>query len=211
MHHRNFLSPARLWRPGLSIAIAISGFAMAALVGVAIAKSFTLKVEKNAKVTNQQGVTKHKNILTFHGSAVYMLTGDKKSHPECASSTCLQAWPPVTVSSAKKLSKAPGISGKLGVWRHMGLGQMINQVTLGGHPLYNFSGDKPNGTAKGEGISFGPTEVWHAFSVASSKAAGGQGSGTHSGTGTTSGSGTTTTTQSTTSNSTTSTTTSYWP
>lgn len=199
MHRQNFLSPARLWRPGLSIAIAISGFAMAALVGVAIAKSFTLKVEKNAKVTNQQGVTRHKNILTFHGSAVYMLTGDKKSHPECASSTCLQTWPPVTVSSAKKLSKAPGISGKLGVWRHKGLGHMINQVTLGGHPLYNFSGDTPNGAAKGEGISFGPTEVWHAFAAVS---AGGQGPGTHSGTGTASGSGTTTTTQSTT--------TSYW-
>lgn len=207
MHRRNFLSPARLWRPGLSLAIAISGFAMAALVGVAIAKSFTLKVEKNAKVTDQQGVTKHKNILTFHGSAVYMLTGDKKSHPECASSTCLQAWPPVTVSSAKKLSKAPGISGKLGVWRHQGLGHMINQVTLGGHPLYNFSNDKPNGAATGEGISFGPTEVWHAFAAVSSKSTGGQGSGTPSGTGstTTSGSATTTTSQSTTS-----TATSYW-
>jgi predicted lipoprotein with Yx(FWY)xxD motif len=198
MSRRNYLSTARLWRPGLSIAIAISGFATAALVGVAIAKTFTLKVEKNAKVINQQNVTKHENILTFHGSAVYMLTGDNKHHPECVSSTCLQTWPPVTVTSSKKLSKAPGISGRLGVWRHKGLGHMINQVTLGGHPLYKFSGDKANGVATGEGIAFGPTEVWHAFSVAASKATSTPGSP-----------GTSTSTSSATSSST-STTTSVW-
>ncbi len=199
MYRRISLSPARLWRPGLSVAIAVAGFATAALVGVAIAKSFTLKIEKNAKVTNQQGVTKHKNILTFHGSAVYLLTGDRKSHPECVSSVCLQAWPPVTVSSAKKLSKAPGISGKLAVWQHKGLGHMINQVTLGGHPLYRFAGDKPNGAATGEGISFGPTEVWHAFSASAPKAGGTPGS--QSGTGTST---------STSASSTSSTTTSHW-
>lgn len=177
MHRHKSLIPARLWRPGLSLVIAITGFATAALVGVAIAKTFTLKVEKNAKVTNQQGVTKHKNILTWHGFAVYMLTGDSKHHPECDNSTCLVVWPPVKVSSMKNLSKAPGISGKLGVWRHKG----FNQVTLGGHPLYRYSGDNPNGAATGEGISFSPTEVWHAFASASHAAGS---SGSHSGTGT---------------------------
>ncbi len=199
MHRRKSPNPARLWRLGLSLVIAITGFATAALVGVAIAKSFTLKVEKHAKVTNQQGVTKHENILTWHGFAVYMLTGDSRHHPECDNSICLQAWPPVKVSSMKNLSKAPGISGKLGVWRHKG----FNQATLGGHPLYRFSGDKPNGAATGEGISFGPTEVWHAFASSASKAAAGSGM---SGTGTTSG----TATQSSSSTGTSSTTTSYW-
>ena len=203
MHRRISLSPARFWRPGLSVAIAVAGFATAALVGVAIAKAFTLKIEKNAKVTNQQGVTRHKNILTFHGSAVYLLTGDSKRHPECISSTCVQAWPPVTVSSAKKLSKAPAISGKLGVWHHKVPNRMINQVTLGGHPLYLFIGDKPNGAATGDGVDIGHHDI---FDVVSAKGASSPGSGNHSGTGTN------TTTQSSTSSSmsSSSTTTSYW-
>jgi hypothetical protein len=62
----------------------------------------------------------------------------------------------VKVASARRLSKAPGINGKLGVWRRDGL----LQVTLGGHPLYTFAGDSQRDAATGNGIhSFGGT--WH--------------------------------------------------
>jgi predicted lipoprotein with Yx(FWY)xxD motif len=172
---RNPLSPALPRRTALSLAIAIVGFATAMLVGIAIAKSFTLKVEKNAKVTNTSGVTKRKTIVTNHGFAVYTLTGDSQNHPKCISAQCLQAWPAVTVSSAKKLSKAPGIKGKLGVWHHKGM----NQVTLGGHPLYHFSGDSGNGAANGEGIvAFGGT--WHVVKASAAKASGSGSSGSGS-------------------------------
>jgi predicted lipoprotein with Yx(FWY)xxD motif len=204
---RNPLSPSRSRRTALSLAIAIVGFAAALLVGMAVAKTFTLKVEKNAKVTNANtNVTKRETIATFHGFAVYTLSGDSKHHPQCVKSNmCLTFWPPVTVASAKKLSKAPGISGKLGTWHRNG----FTQVTLNGHPLYMFSQDKGNGAATGEGIqNFGG--VWHVLKASAAKASGPGGSGSTTGTGT-SGSGTSSsTTTGSTSSSTSSSTTSHW-
>ncbi len=156
---------------------ALAGFATAALVGVGVAKTFTLHVAKNAKVTNQAGSTTRANIaVTSRGSAVYDLTGDSARHPKCAkANSCFKFWPPVTVSSPKKLTKAPGIMGKLGVWHRDG----FFQVTLGGHPLYRFAPDSQPNHATGEGIhSFGGT--WHVI-----KAADSSGAGTTTSTGTT--------------------------
>lgn len=147
----------RLRSAAILVAVA-TGFATAALVGVAIAKTFTLQVAKNAKVTTQMGTTTRENIaVNSGGRAVYDLTGDSKSHPECTKTNgCFKFWPPLTVSSAKNLSKAPGINGKLGVWRRNG----FLQITLGGHPLYRFAPDSQRDVATGEGIqSFGGT--WH--------------------------------------------------
>lgn len=45
-------SRARRRRPAAMLIAAIGGFATAALVGVAIAKTFTLHVVQNAKVVN---------------------------------------------------------------------------------------------------------------------------------------------------------------
>jgi predicted lipoprotein with Yx(FWY)xxD motif len=69
-------------------------------------------------VTNQSGTTKTENIVVdSRWLAVYTLTGDSKSHPKCTKANgCFSFWPPLTVSSAKKLSKAQGIKGRLGVW-----------------------------------------------------------------------------------------------
>jgi predicted lipoprotein with Yx(FWY)xxD motif len=137
---------------------AVAGFATALLVGIAIAKTFTLEVAKHAKVTNTAGVTKRENIVVnSRGFAVYDLTGDSKHHPKCTKANhCFPIWPPVTVASARKLTKAAGVHGKLGVWRRNG----FFQVTLGGHPLYRFAPDTKRRVATGEGIrSFGGT--WH--------------------------------------------------
>ncbi len=145
-------------KPASAAVAVLAGLAMAAVVGVALARTFTLQVAKNAKVTNQAGTTKTESIVvTSRGFAVYDLTGDSKNHPECTKANgCFSFWPPVTVSSAKKLSKAPGIRGKLGVWHRNG----FFQVTLGGHPLYRFAPDSQKRHATGEGLtSFGGT--WH--------------------------------------------------
>jgi predicted lipoprotein with Yx(FWY)xxD motif len=164
IHHR------RLRRIHFAIVVAaVAGFASAALVGFAVAKTLTLQVAKGASVTNQSGSTKTENIvINSKGRAVYTLSGDTTRHPKCTKANgCFSFWPPVTVSSAKSLSKAPGVKGKLGTFKRNG----ITQVTLGGHPLYTFSNDHKKNNATGEALmGFGGT--WHVVK----DAAGGSGS-----------------------------------
>jgi len=153
LHHR------RLRRFHVAIVVAaLAGLASAAMVGLAVAKTLTLQVAKGASVTNQSGSTKTEAIVVnTKGRAVYMLSGDTTKHPKCTkANTCFQFWPPVTVSSAKGLSKATGIKGKLGVFKRNGR----MQLTLGGHPLYTFSQDHQKHHATGEAlVAFGGT--WH--------------------------------------------------
>jgi predicted lipoprotein with Yx(FWY)xxD motif len=150
----------------------VVGVAGAGLVGMATAKTITLQVGKNATVMSASGSTSHENIVVnSKGRAVYTLSGDTERHPECTQGNgCFGFWPPVTVSSAKGLSKAAGIKGKLGTWKRSG----ITQVTLNGHPLYTYSADMQKLNANGEGIhGFGGT--WH---VIKGSASGGHTTGT---------------------------------
>src|SRR4051794_25436835 len=98
------LRPARL--RGTKIAAATAGLVAVALVGVALAKTFTLNVARHAKVTNQSLKTTTEDIVVnSRGFAVYALTGDSKSHPKCTkASGCFTFWPPLTVSSRKQLT-----------------------------------------------------------------------------------------------------------
>jgi predicted lipoprotein with Yx(FWY)xxD motif len=153
LHHR------RLRRVHVAVVIAaLAGLASAALVGMAMAKVLTLQVAKGASVTNQTGTTKTESIVvSSKGRAVYTLSGDTTKHPKCTkASGCFSFWPPVTVSSAKGLSKAAGVKGKLGTFKRNG----IIQVTLSGHPLYTFANDHKRAAATGEGVNaFGG--IWH--------------------------------------------------
>ena len=105
-------------------------------------------------------------VVNSKGRAVYTLSGDTTKHPKCTkASGCFGFWPPVTVSSAKGLSKAAGVKGKLGTFKRNG----IIQVTLGGHPLYTFANDRKKANATGQSLhSFGG--IWH---VVKDPAAGG--------------------------------------
>jgi predicted lipoprotein with Yx(FWY)xxD motif len=153
----------RLRRSAVVLAVAGAGFATAAVATIAGAKTFTLDVGANAKVTNAGGQTKHESILVnSRGAAVYTLTGDSKKHPECTQANgCFGFWIPVKVASANKLTKAPGIKGKLSTWSRNGL----TQAVLAGHPLYTFVNDKHRNAATGEGVKgFGGT--WHVGTVA---------------------------------------------
>ena len=158
-------------RRAAAVIAATGGFAVAALMGVALAKSFTVAAAQNATVTNQSGVTRTENIaVNSRGFALYTLSGDSRSHPKCTRANgCVSFWPPLTVSSAKKLARGPGVQGKLGVWRRDG----FIQLTLGGHPLYRYSGDGgQKGIATGQDLSsFGGT--WHVVSGGASSASGG--------------------------------------
>jgi predicted lipoprotein with Yx(FWY)xxD motif len=150
--------PARRLR---RVAILAAALALVLLAGVALAKSFTLQIAKHASVTNvNTGVIKQEAIVTnSKGFAVYYLTGDSKNNQKCTRANgCWQFWPPVT---ARKPTKAAGIKGKLATWQHSGK----FQVTLGGHPLYTFTGDMQKRVATYDGAqSFGGT--WHVVTPA---------------------------------------------
>lgn len=104
-------------------------------------------------------------VVDSRGRTLYELSPETARHLLCTKAKgCLKAWPPLEVSSAKaKLTAAAGIKGKLGILRR----GKIFQVTLGGHPLYRFSGDRSKpGAAAGQGLhSFGGR--WHVVATKS--------------------------------------------
>jgi predicted lipoprotein with Yx(FWY)xxD motif len=158
----------RVWRPrSFAILLAgVVGFGIAALGGLALAKSFTLQVAKNAKVVNfNTRAATHESIVTSSsGKAIYTLSGETAHHLKCTSSMCFSFWPPLKAKSAKSLNKAPGIKGKLGVIHRSG----FSQATLNGHPLYHFAPDTQKRVATGQDVSsFGGT--WHVVTASSHK------------------------------------------
>jgi predicted lipoprotein with Yx(FWY)xxD motif len=170
-------SRRRALRSTLAVAVGTAGFATAALVAVALAKTFTINVASNAKVTNASNKTVREGIaVNGKGFAVYTLSGDSRRRQECnKANKCFQFWFPVKVSSAKKLTKAPHVKGSLGTFKRNG----FIQVTLGGHPLYTFLGDTHKNAASGEGIkSFGGT--WHVVKAGAGKSSTTMTSGTSS-------------------------------
>lgn len=149
-----------------AVVAAVAGLGVAALVGVAVARSFTLRVAKNATVVSPAGSARENIVVNSRGRAVYELSGDTRHHPKCTKANgCWSFWVPVKVASAHKLSKAHGIKGRTRVWRR---GAFL-QVTLAGHPLYTYTGDHQRDVAMGEGIrTFGGT--WHVMKAGPAKA-----------------------------------------
>lgn len=169
---------SRVPRPRFFVmALAVAGLALAAIAGVAIAKSFTLKVAKNVHVTNTptksfrvKPVDKRESVAVgAKGYAVYTFQGETTHHIICkktsnAKTNCWGFWPPVTVKSTKGLTAQTGIKGKLGTFKNHGL----TQVTLGGKPLYYFSPDLKSHNKKmatGDELkTFG--SIWHVVKAA---------------------------------------------
>jgi predicted lipoprotein with Yx(FWY)xxD motif len=163
--------PWRARRPRRAALVAlVAGVGLAVITAAAVAKTLTLKVAKQAQVTNLSTMaTTLENIaVNSHGKAVYTLSGETIHHVKCTKgSGCLNIWLPVTATSAKKLAKANGIKGKLRLW-HRG---HTSQVTLNGHPLYTFVVDTSKNHATGEGIkSFNGT--WHVVKASGAGAGG---------------------------------------
>jgi predicted lipoprotein with Yx(FWY)xxD motif len=78
---------------------------------------------------------------------------------------CVAIWPPLTVTSAKRLNGAR-VPGKLGTVMRPG---GVLQATYRGAPLYSFTVDHAAGSAKGNGTkdSFGGQSfTWHAITTA---------------------------------------------
>ena len=156
---------------GLSAAILAVG--LAGMVGSAAAKAPPTLGVFQSTVTNFLSPNTHmtstaKIVGDAGGFSVYTLTGDSRNHPQCLSKACRAIWPWVAVKNGVMPTKNPLIKAKRGIWKHNG----VNQLTLGGHPLYFFFQDKSKKRAHGEGIvSFGGT--WHVWKVGSTSSSSG--------------------------------------
>jgi predicted lipoprotein with Yx(FWY)xxD motif len=120
-----------------------------------------------AVVKTASSDTLGKIVVTNTGKTVYTLTGANGQTVACASSDgCLTVWPAVLLPAGA--TKATGGAGVTGLGDIAAAGGQ--QVTLGGKPVYTFSGDTASGDAKGDGItSFGGT--WHVVKVGSATSA----------------------------------------
>jgi predicted lipoprotein with Yx(FWY)xxD motif len=81
------------------------------------------------------------------GRVAYTFDVDGDNVSNCYDS-CAKAWPPILVKSAGELNAPMGVTTRKD-------GSL--QLTLQGHPLYYYIGDKNPGDIKGDGLG----KVWH--------------------------------------------------
>jgi predicted lipoprotein with Yx(FWY)xxD motif len=87
------------------------------------------------------------------GRALYVFTVDAGTGSNC-NDDCAASWPPLTATMADDVVAGAGVTGELGtVTRDDG----SLQITLAGHPLYYFAGDKAAGDVNGQGVN----DVWY--------------------------------------------------
>jgi len=105
--------------------------------------------------------------LTNGGRTLYVFAADKAGAMASAcTGGCLNYWPPVTVKGA--VPKIAGVSGTLG---SIPAASGWKQLTIDGHPLYTFEGDRARGDVNGQGLSdFGG--LWWAVGPSGAKLAG---------------------------------------
>ena len=103
------------------------------------------------------------------GMTLYHITSETGGQIVCTGS-CASTWPPLLTSGMP--TGSAGISGKLGTVKRP---DGTTQVTLGGLPLYTYSGDSAPGQATGQGSQ----GIWFAVASAGTiiKKSGGGGGG----------------------------------
>jgi predicted lipoprotein with Yx(FWY)xxD motif len=153
-------SPRR--RRGVNIATGIGVVALALavpLTAIALATGGPISLSSTSNSGLGEQIT-----VDAHGRTLYALSPETTHHLLCKSSECMKFWPPFTVRSSKtKLTGTSGVHGHLAIFRRS---NGVLQVTLGGLPLYHYSGDHAAAEANGQGIhSFGG--AWHVISVTS--------------------------------------------
>ncbi len=155
-------SRRRRWRPsGLLVTVMIATLVFASsLAAMVLAAGNATTVSSASSSTLGEQI-----VVDAQGRTLYALSPETVRHLLCKSSQCLKFWPPLTVSSSKtKLLTGPGVHGHLAILRRS---NGVLQVTLGGLPLYRYSGDQAKGEANGQNIhSFGGT--WHVLSATGS-------------------------------------------
>jgi predicted lipoprotein with Yx(FWY)xxD motif len=141
---------------GLGVVI-LTGMLLVAACSSSTSKSVSAGASPTATATVLVG-SKNASVLT-DASGMTLYTYDKDTAGATTSACtggCAAAWPPLTVTGTP--TAGPGVSGTLGTIPG-------GQVTLDGHPLYRWMGDKAPGDITGEGIN-----GFHAAKVSASGA-----------------------------------------
>ena len=94
------------------------------------------------------------------GRTIYDFARDTGTMSTCDGS-CASIWPPVAAPDALPTS-LPGVVGQLGETTR---GDGSRQLTIAGHPVYTYAGDKAPGETKGQGIRLNGG-VWNVVSPA---------------------------------------------
>ncbi|MGH9103108.1 MAG: COG4315 family predicted lipoprotein [Acidimicrobiales bacterium] len=103
--------------------------------------------------------SRYGSILTdAKGRSLYLLTSEKGGQLRCSGS-CLAIWPPLEGGTA---SPPAWLKGMLGTVSRAG-GK--SQVTVGGYPVYTYSGDQGPAQVNGEGIK-ADSGTWELISSA---------------------------------------------
>ena len=87
-------------------------------------------------------------LVDSRGMTLYIFKNDTVVVSNCGVD-CASAWPPLTVKAGLTPAGAPGVTGRLAVFKRS---DGSEQVTYNGWPLYYYAGDTNPGDANGQGI-----------------------------------------------------------
>lgn len=136
--------------------------------GLVAAASMTLALGAGVMVATPAGAATSKAVTTATVPGIGVVLVDSKGHAlythtdangkaVACTGACATAWPPLTVAAGTKVKAPKGA-------KTLTATGTIHQVTMGGLPLYRFSGDAQAKQAKGDGVNaFGGT--WHVVTV----------------------------------------------
>lgn len=125
----------------LAAAALASAALLVALVGAASARPSAVAANGGATV-KLRSTSKGKILVAKNGFTLYAFTADKRNQDKCVTrSGCTGLWPMFTTRG--RPNAGPGVKrSMLGTIRVKGK----SQVTYGGHPLYEYSGDTSPGS-----------------------------------------------------------------
>ena len=106
------------------------------------------KPAATGKAISAQTTSLGKILVDGRGRTVYIFANDKMNVSTC-DGACAADWPPVQAPSRLPAS-VPGVTGALGTATRS---DGSHQLTVAGHPLYNFSGDSAPGQPTGQGLT----------------------------------------------------------
>jgi predicted lipoprotein with Yx(FWY)xxD motif len=144
--------------------LALAGCGSSTYGGSSSATSSSSAGASSDAVLTTAGTDLGKVVVESGGRTVYVFDKDTPgSGTSACTAACLTKWPPVPAPSGKLT--ADGVSGKIGtITRDDG----TKQVTLGGMPLYLYSGDSQAGDVTGQAVG----GIWWAVSPDGAKITG---------------------------------------
>jgi predicted lipoprotein with Yx(FWY)xxD motif len=91
------------------------------------------------------------------GYTLYAFGTDTTGTPTCIDATCAATWKPITGTG---IAVATNAGASTGLFKLVARPDGTTQLSIGGRPVYRFSGDTKPGDTKGQGIG----GQWHAIS-----------------------------------------------